>query len=263
MKDIGKVDYYRCKNCGFVLSKTHHELSLPEWEKLNIDFHHKSEQAMNNLFSGEFPPIPPQATLTGMRQPDYHEQAAMFNFLFRNEMIDPTSMLDYGGGYGTLTKIMQKYYGLRLSVYDPYVHNENNSVAYISLDSQKKFKVVFNSALLEHIRYRQDLDNINFLVDTDGCLIFHTIVCERIPKDPNWFYLGAPVHCAFHSNKSMKLLMEQWGYVASIYSPVNKCWILFKDNHRQILEKVKIINNELQQNYFYFKNGFVDYWKGF
>ncbi len=74
------------------------------------------------------------------------------------------------------------------------------------------------------------------------------------------------VHTAFHTNKSMEILMEQWGYVASLYSPQAKSWFLFKDESpaldclHEVSEK---INNELQSKYFYYKKGFVDFWKGF
>jgi hypothetical protein len=60
--------------------------------------------------------------------------------------------------------------------------------------------------------------------------------------------------------------MEQWGYAASIYSPQAKSWFLFKADCGQLNkleEMVGKINREIQTKYFYYKPGFVDYWKGF
>ncbi|MBL4706050.1 MAG: hypothetical protein JKY54_16105, partial [Flavobacteriales bacterium] len=101
------------------------------------------------------------------------------------------------------------------------------------------------------------------LVSEDGCLMIHTVICENIPKNPDWFYFGPPVHCAFHTNKSMEILMEKWGYKSSIYCPSAKSWVLLKRESKEILESVEAINVELQTEYLICKTGFVDYWKGF
>lgn len=100
-------------------------------------------------------------------------------------------------------------------------------------------------------------------VDDSGVLIVHTVVCENIPKDPNWFYLDTPVHTAFHTNKSMQILMDQWGYNSSIYSPKSKAWVLLKDDVKNFDETLTLINSELQNDWFFWKKGFLDFWKGF
>ena len=51
MKDIGKVEYYKCNNCGFVFSKTHSELTSNVWEKLNHDVHHYLELNESKYYS--------------------------------------------------------------------------------------------------------------------------------------------------------------------------------------------------------------------
>lgn len=247
MREIGSIDYYKCSNCGFTLSKTHAELTPSVWEKLNYDFHHYIE---NNNWPGN--------------QPPYNEQASMINILARNNMIDTGSMLDFAGGYGTLGKILKKYYGWNsFPIYDPYIHNEENKNDYVKQENLGKYKTVFNSALFEHLIDRKSFDQINELVADDGCMIIHTVICENIPKDPNWFYLVPPVHCAFHTNKSMEILMKQWGYKSSVYCPSGKSWILFRTENPDLQIKVDQINDEFQTKLFIFKNGFVDYWKGF
>jgi hypothetical protein len=251
MKNIGKVDYCKCNNCGFVFSETHSKLPTKDWEKLNLEYHHYSEM------------------MKAQRNPDrpanpspYFQQAATINLLIKNGIIDSSAMLDFAGGYGTLSKILYKYFGQKLFIFDPYVQLESSE--YISSDKLDKYKVVVNSAMFEHIISRETLDELNSLVDDDGCLMIHTLVCERIPKDPDWFYLKPPVHCAFYTNKSMEILMQQWGYTSSIYCPVSKSWILMKKERVQDLpEKIEAINIELQQDYLIYKKEFVDYWKGF
>lgn len=59
-------------------------------------------------------------------------------------------------------------------------------------------------------------------------MILYTLVYKRIPADQNWSYFEPPVKCYFHTNKSMSILMDQWGYISSIYFSVAKIWIFFK-----------------------------------
>jgi len=247
MQKIGKIDYYKCNCCGFVLSKTHSELDQNSWNDLNLQFHHYME---NPGYEKK------------INQPPYAEQAMMLSMLGRNGIISTDNMLDYAAGYGTLSNLLAKYHDLELPIFDPYVKGDN-STRYIDEADLKTYKTVFNSAMFEHILTREDLDQVNDLVDDDGCLIIHTLVCENVPNDPNWFYLRPPVHTAFHTNKSMEILMGQWSYRSSLYCPQSKCWVLLKENVEDIENKITAINQELRTNWFYWKKGFVDYWKGF
>lgn len=245
MKDIGTIDYYKCSHCGFVLSKTHRDLDEAQWSHLNNQFHHHIENPCN---------------AKSINQPPYAEQAIMLAMLGRIGIIDTNNMLDYAAGYGTLSNVLEKYFNLSLPIYDQYVKTDNSN-RYVQELELKAYKTVINSAMFEHVLNRDSLNHVNNLVAKDGCLIIHTVICENIPKDPNWFYLTPPVHTAFHTNKSMEVLMEQWGYHSSIYCVPSKCWILLKSDIKEVEEKVKLLNQELQSDWFHCKNSFVDYWK--
>ena len=247
MREIGKVDYYKCKRCGFVLSRTHSELDQSKWNNLNRLFHQYAED--------------PDHEKKG-NQPPYAEQAMMISFLGRNGIISTDSMADYAAGHGTLSKVLAKYHDLELPIFEPYIQADNSS-RYIDKAELKTYNIVINSAMFEHVLTRKDLDRVNNIIDGDGCLIIHTVVCERVPNDPNWFYVRAPAHTAFHTNKSMEILMGQWGYRSSIYCPRSKCWVLLRDSIEDIEKKIATLNLELRTNWFYCKTGFVDYWKGF
>lgn len=175
-------------------------------------------------------------------------------------------MLDYAGGIGSLARILKHYYNIHLPIFEKYMDSlfEDNVVSYIKEQDLKQYNIVFNSAMFEHITKREHLEHINSLVKDDGMLFIHTLVRQNIPKNPKWFYI-CPVHCAFHTNDSMQILMNQWGYTQSIYSPISKSWVWFKkDNHNvkngTLPQFVDKINHELQMKYLYFKEGFVDYW---
>jgi hypothetical protein len=245
MAAIGTVDYHKCKNCGFVISKTHAELPFSLWEKLNRDYHHYFENIENKKESN---------------QPPYLEQAVMLRMLAIEQIINMTSVIDYAAGYGTLSRLLEHYLQINLPIFDPYIQNSDSS-RYIRDLGSNSYKTVINSAMFEHVLNRYDLDKVNNLVSDDGCLILHTVICEKIPNDPNWFYLRPPVHTAFHTNKSMEILMKQWGYSCSSYCPQSKCWILFKQKKNELTDIFKAINEKLQSDWFYFKEGFMDYWK--
>jgi len=247
MRDIGRVDYYKCEKCGFVLSKTHSELGNSEWQRLNGLFHHYIENP-NNDKKGN--------------QPPYAEQALMLALLGKNGIINTENMLDYAGGYGTLSILLSKYFNMELPIFDPFVQ-ANGAVRYVPEAGLTKYSTVINSAMFEHVLNRDDLDKVNSLVDKDGCLIVHTVVCENVPRDPDWFYLRPPVHTAFHTNQSMSILMHQWGYKSSLYCPHSKCWVLLRNDVDRVEANISMINRQLQSNWLLCKNGFVDYWKGF
>ena len=91
-----------------------------------------------------------------------------------------------------------------------------------------KYNTLLNSALFEHLFTRNSFDEINDLIEDNGCMILHTVVCDNIPHDEKWFYMEPPVHCAFHTNRSIEILMSQWGFDSSIYCPSAKFWVLLK-----------------------------------
>ncbi|WP_186081479.1 class I SAM-dependent methyltransferase [Burkholderia gladioli] len=245
------VDFWKCGACGFVISKTHQEMTESQWSQLNSSWHHAFE---NNI----------EARVTN--QPPYADQALALTLLGKNDIIKIDDALDYAAGYGTFSRCLKKYFGTEISIFDRYVHDSAPDLSYVGESELRQYQLVVNSAMFEHVLDRAGLDAVDELVASDGVLMLHTVVCERIPQDPNWFYINTMVHTALHTNKSMSILMEQWGYAASVYSPQAKCWYLFKNGypHLDSLEaKIAGINRELQTTYFHYKKGFVDYWKGF
>lgn len=243
------VDYYRCENCGFVLSKTHSEMNSHDWEKLNIEWHTKFDSWDLDL------------DLHLSNRPPFIEQALVISILSKYGLLDLNNALDFAAGYANLAGLLDKYFGIKVNVFDRYIQDNGNGINYLSENDLGNHSVVINTAMFEHVLNRDLLEEVNSLVADNGVLMIHTVICENVPKDPNWFYL-LPVHTAFHTNRSMSILMQQWGYKSSIYSPQAKCWFLFK-KLEQGEAIVKQINQELQTKWFYYKEGFVDYWKGY
>jgi hypothetical protein len=245
MRDVGPVRYHKCTYCGFVGSQTHAEMEPDRWAKLNSDCHHFFENPINERKGN---------------QPPYLEQAVMLLLLSKNGIIDIEDAIDYAAGYGTLSRLLEKYMQTSLKIYDPFIQDGDPS-RYVRAADLRTYRVVINSAMFEHVLRREDLDQVNALVAEDGCLVVHTVVGDAVPKDPNWFYLRPPVHTAFHTNKSMSILMEQWGYQSSIYSAKSKCWVLLKRKISSVAGCLAAMNTELQSEWFHYRDGFTDYWK--
>lgn len=239
------VRYFECPHCGFFSSETHQELSPAEWQKLNTDFHHYNENAERETL--------------GFNQPPYAEQAMMIALLVRNNLVDGRAILDYAAGYGTLSHLLHKYFNQEISCYDKYIRNPAHH--YVDNPQKKAWSMVINSAMFEHILTREDLDKVYELVSDTGALFIHTVVVDRVPNDPNWFYIDVPVHTAVHTNKGMSMLMEQWGFKSSIYSPKSKSWVLLRQQYEEVKPVVDTINQELQTMWLCGKDGFMDYWR--
>lgn len=246
VKLIGNYEYSKCSNCGFVQCDTIINLNPLKWTELNNAFHNFVE---NN-------PVP-------TNQPPYAQQALMIKILAYGNIINLNKTIDFAAGYGTLSKILNDFFELKLPVYDPYVTANKYNVNYIENPVKGAYQCVISSALFEHITSISTLNEIDEFLTEDGKLIIHTVVCENIPKDEKWFYFEPPVHSAFHTNKSMTVFMDKYNYESSVYCPSAKCWILFKKDSGNISKYIESINNLFQTDYFIYKKGFVDYWKGF
>ncbi len=70
-----------------------------------------------------------------------------------------------------------------------------------------------------------------------------------------------PVHCVFHTNRSMEVLFKPWGYRCSIYHVEARRWWWFKGNPQEVEAKIREANRRPQGPTYLFKEGFVDYWK--
>lgn len=237
---LNRVDYYKCLNCGFVASKTHFDMSLKEWEDLNFIYH--TDFNSKHL---------------GPNKPPYFEQAQMINLLIGNDIIPGNKLLDWGAGPGDLSDLLKKYFDISVINYDKYINKTDDS--YISGIYTQKYNLVITSAVFEHLRERETFEEINNLVDVHGALAIHTLVRGEIPKDPEWMYL-LPVHCSFHTNKSMSVLFNDWSYLCSVYSPNAKTWIFFKNNCDKIKSSVEKINKEIGTEYLFYADKFLDYW---
>lgn len=242
--NLTTCNYYKCGTCGFVASKTHYDLSPQEWEQLNYEYHTENNNRVDN---------------PNNRNQRYFNQALMISILKKHDLLGGGNFLDWASGIGAVSILSKILFDVEISNYDKYIEPHFNTVGEDYL-KERSFDLVINCALFEHVSKRETLDEIEALVAHDGAFAIHTLVPEVVPKDPEWMYL-LPVHCSFHTNASMQLLMDQWGYKCSVYNEHSKLWVLFKRGIEEIKPQIDKINKLLGWEYLKFKNGFVDYWK--
>jgi hypothetical protein len=182
----------------------------------------------------------------------------MIHLLHRHGVIHSGKWLDYASGQGGLSRQLHSHFGLVLHSFDKFMQPTSHRLPASGL-TKRGHALVTNTAMFEHVRDRLTLDEIESYVAEDGCFGIHTLVRGEIPADPEWMYL-LPVHCAFFTNRSMSVLMQQWGYTCSVYNEHAKMWIWFKTDPDPISEKVTHLNQSLGWEYLHFKTGFMDSW---
>lgn len=240
---LTEVEYNICSSCGFAYSKTHFEMGADEWSCINAAYHSDSFSREDNPYN---------------RNQRYFNQSLMLYLLSRNKIVSDGRWLDWGSGIGSLSRQLRENFGIELHSFDKFTIPQFSAIEQSNLVS-RGYDLVVNTAVFEHVRDRETLDEIESYVCVDGCLAIHTLVRGEIPADPDWMYL-LPVHCAFHTNRSMGILMQQWGYTCSIYNEHAKMWVWFKRDAREVERRVAKLNALLGWNYLHFKAGFMDYW---
>lgn len=246
-RHLENVDYCRCEHCGLCLSKTHVEMSPEAFSEVNGDFHgryHHTDSCPDDL-----------------RWKDrLKEQADLIADLYGLGLLDRSKpWLDYACGDGYLSDRLAAGHRLELLKYDRY---EPDSQGYLDEKDlvPRGFNLVVTTSVFEHLTRREYFDEINALVSDDGVMGLHTMVKEVVPKDPDWFYL-LPVHTTLHTNKSMEILFEQWGYRSSIYHVETRIWFWFKTEPERVEKIVRESNKRPGAPRYVYKKGFVDYWK--
>ena len=244
---LDTVDYWRCEACGFVMSKTHAEMTPAVWERVNYE-QHASYQGTDR------DPADPNWLVRLQNQAAVLHDLQQLGLLKRNGR-----WLDYACGDGKLADLLQTRYDLPLLKYERYLRRKEGYVHDEDL-VPGSFDFVITTSVFEHFIRREQFDLVESLVSERGVLGVHTLVCESVPADPTWFYL-CPVHCTFHTNRSMAVLFRQWGYTSSVYNVAAQLWIWFKNGPRDVETRVQRANGRPDGPFYVFKEGFVDYWK--
>lgn len=235
LENLDVCEYVRCEDCGLVVAKTLYEMPQKNWEALNRECH----AAYQNTDSLDIDPN----WLARLRA-----QAEVLTDLINRGVLDKDcNAVDYGAGDGKLSDMCKPW----LKKFDAYMARPNEN--YLTAEELKPatFDFVITCSVFEHLLGASDVEKIFALLKADGVAAIHTLICEEVPRDPNWFYLQ-PVHCTFWTNAAMKKIFAQYGFKACAYHVGARLWLLFKDTEKF---------SRLQNSDWILSDDFVDYWK--
>ena len=242
LKFLDACQYVRCEDCGLVVAKTLYEMPRENWELLN----HECHGAYQHTDALDVDP----RWLERLRA-----QAKILARLVEIGVLEKSARaVDYGAGDGKLSSYLaEKISEPRLLMFDAYMGGDENYLAAENL-SPASFDFVITCSVFEHLLGAGDVEKIFALLKSDGTAALHTLVCEEIPRDSNWFYLQ-PVHATFWTNAAMKKIFRRYGFKACAYHVEARLWLMFRD-----VKKFLRLKNFARD--FVFAEDFVDYWKG-
>ena len=251
LESVNSFEYVRCENCGLVVSKTIYEMSHEDWEKIN-------DVTFKNYFNND--------KMLENFDPRWSErienQAELFSNLVKCGVLKKDlRTIDYGAGEGSLAnKINEKIGKVWLKKFDAYMKPTDEN--YLSADEVKpsSFDFLLTTSVFEHlIGTHGDVDNIINLIKPDGIMALHTLICEEVPKNPDWFYIASiVVHCTIWTNKAMEIIYKKFGFKGCAYHLESRIWLMFRNVDD--FQKLKNVAAKLKGTWT-FSNNFVDYWK--
>lgn len=239
MKNLDVCEYVRCEDCGLVVAKTLYDMPHETWEALN----HECHAAYQNTDSLDIDP----RWLERLKA-----QAEVLKELMDIGVLDKSARaVDYGAGDGKLSEMCKPW----LMKFDEYMARPNEN--YLTAEELKpaSFDFVITCSVFEHLIGAADVEKIFALLKPDGIMALHTLICEEVPQDPNWFYLQ-PVHCTFWTNAAMKKIFQQYQFSACAYNVESRLWFMFRDRRKFLMTCAGISSGT-----WIFANDFVDYWK--
>ena len=234
-----------------VVSKTLYEMSHEEWSAFNYSAH-------KDYFSGviKHEELDPK----WLKRLDL--QANLFAELLEFEVLRYNwRTIDYGAGDGKLAdRINTKQGKIWLKKFDEYMKPLDEN--YLSPEEVVKegFDFLVSSSVFEHLLgNRGDVEKVIGLVKPNGIMALHTLICEEVPQDSEWYYLlPVPVHCTLWTNKAMKIIYEKSEFIGCSYNVEGQMWIFFRNF--EAWNKLKTCENKLSGTWILSEN-FVDYWK--
>lgn len=237
MKNLDACRYVRCEGCGLVVAETLYDMPRENWEALNRECHaayqHTDALAVDPNWL-----------------PRLHAQADVLNDLINRGVLDKSARaVDYGAGDGKLADMCRPW----LKKFDAYMARPGEGYLSAQDMTPATFDFVITCSVFEHLLGANDVEKIFALLTADGTAALHTLVCEEVPRDPNWFYLQ-PVHATFWTNAAMKIIFRRYGFKACAYHVDARLWLMFRDVEK--FSRLKACAGD-----WILADDFVDYWK--
>lgn len=245
--------FLRCPSCGMVINQTIYDMTEAEWEKLNSI--HKDYQGTDSN------PVDPDWIDRLHRQAELLARMYQAGGIFhRGDRI-----VDWGCGDGKLSQYFEESIRaeepahMKILKYDKYMRVPD-STDYLQDGEMTpgSFDAVISCSVLEHLRGKKQVETIFDLAKNDGTVVVHTLICEEVPKDPDWFYIDFPAHCTIWTNEAMSQLYREYGFIGCAYHVEARMWFFFRSHEK--FERLKTASGAISGTWA-FSDSFVDYWK--
>ncbi len=176
------IQYYVCKNCGFLQTEE------PYWLQ-------EAYQDSINIYD------------TGIlqRNIDFSKRTAV---LLHTLFDDDFKCLDYGGGYGIFCRLMRDM-GFDFFWHDPYT--KNLVARGFEYTGNQKINFITAFECFEHFQY--PFIEIGKLLEISDTIFFSTLLPPTptpLPKDWWYFGLNHGQHIAFYSEKTLRFIAEHF-----------------------------------------------------
>jgi hypothetical protein len=183
----GKVNYFRCSNCGFIFTNF-----FDAWT---------TQQFAEHIYNDDYLSI----------DTEYAEIRPTINAEVIGSLLgqhkDKITLLDYGGGNGRFAEILRQA-GFQASTYDKFSEFSDRPT--------KTFNFLTCFEVMEHTCFpREGVQDLASLIDAKGTLIFSTLLQPDNIQDLgiDWWYIGPRNgHVSLFSKKSLQLLFELHGF---------------------------------------------------
>lgn len=190
------IYYALCGQCGFCFAPSMHEWTPAQFSQ--------------QVYNADYAKV----------DPDYLRERPIANAASLRDALDAHKgqviHLDYGGGAGLLSQILQDA-GWRSQSYDPFVQTE------VSIDELPRVNLITAFEVFEHVTDpHQLMRTIDVLLEPDGMVLFSTLLSDGIVaanKRLDWWY-AAPRngHISLHCRASMGRLTSQYGFQWASFS---------------------------------------------
>lgn len=181
------IEYYHCKNCGFIQTEEHFWL----------------EEAYDNAIS---------LTDTGLISRNlYNAKILKIIFPFLSKNLKELKCLDYGGGYGILVRLMRDM-GYDFFWYDKYCSNLFASG--FEADTNSSYDVITAFEIFEHLSNPlEEIDNM-FNFGNPDFLIFSTDIYKKNIPDKNWWYYSFETgqHISIYHLETLKYIANKLNF---------------------------------------------------
>ena len=175
------INYYHCKNCGFVQTET------PYWLK---------ESYLNPINFSDTGIVARNLTLTRIC-------SSLIYLLFKRN----NKFLDFAGGYGFFTRIMRD---IGFDFYWKDIYTSNLLARGFEWNDTLKIELLTAFEVFEHLEF--PLKELEEMLKISNNILFSTEIIPKENQMNNWWYLATEhgQHIAFYSETTLKFIAEKY-----------------------------------------------------